>query len=121
MNSHPLATTLAHAIAERAPERLGAQLSDTVRLRALLPGGELERTGREAVVAQFADWFGDFGTVVLDDVAGDTVGDRVLVHYKLLVDRRGDRRVVTQTVVCGVADGQVRRMDLVCSGFRELS
>lgn len=57
-------------------------------------------------------------TVVLIDTAGDDVGDRVLVHYKLMFDPDADRRVLTQTVVCTVHDGLVGRMDLVCSGFR---
>jgi len=46
------------------------------------------------------------------------VGDRVLVHYKLTFDPDGERRVLTQTVVCSVFGGLVGRMDLVCSGFR---
>jgi hypothetical protein len=51
-------------------------------------------------------------------VAGDDVGDRVLVHYKLTIDPDGDSRVVSQTVVCSVYGGLIGRMDLVCSGYR---
>ena len=119
MNTHPLATSVATAVADRALDRLGTQLSDEVRLRALLPGGQVEEHGREAVLARFDEWFGSYDTVVLADVAGDEVGDRVLVHYKLTFDPDGDRRVLTQTVVCSVYGGLVGRMDLVCSGFRE--
>ena len=118
MNKHPLATSVATAVADRALDRLGTQLTDEVRLRALLPGGSIEEHGREAVLTRFDDWFGSYDTVVLSDVAGDCVGDRVLVHYKLTFDPDGERRVLTQTVVCSVYDGLVGRMDLVCSGFR---
>jgi hypothetical protein len=118
MNNHPLATSVATAVADRALDRLGTHLTDQIRLRALLPGGSIEENGRDAVLARFADWFGSYDTVVLSDVAGDVVGDRVLVHYKLTFDPDGDRRVLTQTVVCSVYDGLVGRMDLVCSGFR---
>ena len=118
MNKHPLATSVATAVADRALDRLGTQLTDEVRLRALLPGGSIEEHGREAVLTRFDDWFGSYDTVVLSDVAGDDVGDRVLVHYKLTFDPDGERRVLTQTVVCSVYDGRVGRMDLVCSGFR---
>lgn len=121
MNNHPLATSVATAVADRALERLGAHLADEVRLRALLPGGSIEEHGRTAVLARFDDWFGGYDTVVLSDVAGDDVGDRVLVHYKLTFDPDGDSRVLTQTVVCSVYDGLVGRMDLVCSGFRTAS
>lgn len=118
MIKHPLATSVATAVADRALDRLGTHLADEIRLRALLPGGSIEEHGREAVLARFDDWFGSYDTVVLSDVAGDDVGDRVLVHYKLTFDPDGDSRVLTQTVVCSVYDGLVGRMDLVCSGFR---
>jgi hypothetical protein len=118
VNNHPLATSVATAVADRALDRLGTHFTDEIRLRALLPGGSVEDHGREAVLARFDDWFGSYDTVVLKDVAGDAVGDRVLVHYKLAFDPDGERRVLTQTVVCSVYDGLVGRMDLVCSGFR---
>lgn len=120
MNTHPLATTVATAVADRCPDRLGACLDDTVRLRALLPGGPIEEHGRDAVLSRFHDWFGGYDTVVLADAAGDEVGDRVLVHYKLLLDPDADARVLTQTLVCTLWDGLVGRIDLVCSGFRRL-
>jgi SnoaL-like domain len=119
VNTHPLATSVATAVADRALDRLGTHLTDEIRLRALLPGGQIEEHGRDAVLARFDAWFGSYDTVVLSDVAGDDVGDRVLVHYKLTFDPDGDRRVLSQTVVCSVYDGLVGRMDLVCSGFRE--
>jgi hypothetical protein len=125
VNTHPpatsLASSLATAVADRALERLGSHLSDDVRLRALLPGGQIEEHGRDAVLSRFDDWFGSYDTVLLSDVAGDDVGDRVLVHYKLTFDPDGDRRVLSQTVVCSVYAGLVGRMDLLCSGFREQS
>ena len=121
MNNHPLATSVATAVADRSLDRLGAHLTEEIRLRALLPGGSIEEHGRDAVLARFDDWFGSHDTVVLSDVAGDDVGDRVIVHYKLTVDPDGDSRVVSQTVVCSVYDGLVGRMDLVCSGYRPAS
>jgi hypothetical protein len=121
VNTHPLATSVATAVADRALDRLGTHLTDEIRLRALLPGGSIEEHGRDAVLSRFDDWFGSYDTVVLSDVAGDDVGDRVLVHYKLTFDPDGDRRVLTQTLVCSVYDGLVGRMDLVCTGFRKQS
>lgn len=118
MNTHPLATSVATAVADRALDRLATHLSDEIRLRALLPGGGIEVHGRDAVLAIFDDWFGSYDTVLLSEATGDDVGDRVLVHYKLVFDPEADRRVLTQTVVCTLRDGMVGRMDLVCSGFR---
>lgn len=120
MNNHPLASSIATAVADRALDRLGTHLTDEIRLRALLPAGSIEEHGRDAVLTRFDEWFGSYDTVVLSDVAGDDVGDRVLVHYKLTFDPDGVPRVLTQSVVCSMRDGLVGRMDLVCSGFREL-
>ncbi len=119
MNGHPLATEISTAIGDRAWARLGDRLDEEVRMRGLLPGGMVEDHGRHDVLARYADWYDGFDTLVIEDTAGDLVGDRVLVHYKLTVDPDGDRRVVTQTLVCALVGGLVRRIDLVCSGLRE--
>ncbi len=120
MKPHPLATSLAVAVSERSPDGIGAHLVDDVRLRAILPGGPIEDHGRDAVLARYALWFGEYQTVELAEAFGDEVGDRVVVHYKLLFDLQTDPRVLSQTLVCTLWDGLVGRIDLVCSGYREL-
>ena len=121
MNSHPRAASLAAAVADRDRERLSAHLTDEIRLRALLPSGFVEEHGRDAVLARFDEWFGgDHHTVVLADAAGEDVGDRLLVHYRLVFEEDGNRHVLTQTLVCSIWDGElIGRIDLVCSGFRK--
>src|SRR5690242_1980988 len=52
MNSYPLAAAIAAAVADRDSTQLAAAVTDTVRLRALLPGGPIEEHGRDAVVAR---------------------------------------------------------------------
>jgi hypothetical protein len=121
VNAHPLAASFAAAVADRTLDRLGCHLTDDVVLRALVPGGLVEEHGRDDVLARYDRWFGGYDTVDLLEASGDVVGDRVLVHYKLRFDPDGDRRVLTQTLVCHLADGLVRRVDLVCTGFREAS
>lgn len=121
MRTDPTATTLATLVAERDLDRLGTHLADDVRLRALLPGGPIEEHGRDATLARFGDWFGDHESVVLEDAAGELVGDRLLVHYRLGFDPATAPRALTQTWVSSVgADGLIFRIDLVCSGFREV-
>ncbi len=119
MDEHPRSAAVAAAVAERDLDRLTALLTEDVRLRALLPTGLLEVHGRDEVVGTFRDWFGEFRSVILDDSAGDDVGDRLLVHYRLLFDTDDGPKVLTQTWVCTVAaDGRLARVDLVCSGYR---
>ena len=120
MNEHPLAAAIAAAVADRDSARLAAAVTDTVRLRALLPGGPIQALGRDPVVACFGQWFADFDTVELVESAGEAVADRLLIHYRLDVAQRGTRWACTQTAICKVVDGRLATIDLLCSGFREI-
>ncbi len=121
MNSHPLAAAIAAAVAGRDNVQLAAAVTDTVRLRALLPGGPIEEHGRDAVAARFSGWFADMDTVHLMESAGEAMADRFLIHYRLDLARRGTRWACTQTLVCKIDDGRLATIDLLCSGFREIS
>jgi hypothetical protein len=120
MHQHPRAASIAEAVASRDEGRLGAALTDAVRLRALLPGGPVESHGRAAVVARFAGWFADFETVELLSAAGESVSDRLLVHYRLALGRGTSRWACTQTLICKATADRLATVDLLCSGFREL-
>jgi hypothetical protein len=120
MNDHPRATAVAGAVAGRDSIRLAAAVTGTVRLRALLPGGPIEEHGRDAVVARFSGWFADMDTVSLVESAGQAVADRLLIHYRLDLARRGTRWACTQTLVCTTDHGRLATIDLLCSGFRKI-
>jgi hypothetical protein len=120
MTPHPQAAAIAAAVAGRDPIRLAAAVTGTVRLRALLPGGPIEEHGRDAVVARFSRWFAGLDTVEVVESAGQTVADRLLIHYRLDLARRGTRWACTQTYVCKTVNGQLATIDLLCSGFREI-
>jgi hypothetical protein len=119
MQQHPGATSIAVAVAGRDGDQLGAALTDTVRLRALLPGGPVESHGRADVVARFAGWFAEYDTVELVSAAGEPVVDRLLVHYRLDLRRGPTRWICTQTLVCKTAGDLLATVDLLCSGLRE--
>ena len=121
MENHPVATALATIIVSRDPQRLGAALTETARLRALLPGGPIQAHGRADVAACFHGFFADFDTVHLVESAGEAVADRLLIHYRLSVTQGPKRWVCTQTAVCKFVDGLLAVIDLLCSGFREVS
>jgi len=121
MHPHPLAADLATAVARRDPHRLAALLTPTARLRALLPGGPIEAHGGENAAACLCAMFADFDTVDVVESAGEPVADRLLLHYRLHVGQATTRWVCTQTVVCSVVDGRLAVVNLLCSGFREIS
>ena len=120
MTKHPLAAAVAAAVACRDGVQLAAAVTGTVRLRALLPGGPVEEHGRDAVVARFGGWFAGMDTVDLVESAGEAVADRLLIHYRLDLARRGTRWACTQTSVCKIDDGRLATIDLLCSGFRQI-
>ena len=121
MNTHPRRRRRSPRPSPAATaQRLAAALTETVRLRALLPGGPIEAHGRDDVAARFGGWFADFDTVELVESAGEAVADRLLIHYRLHVTQRGTRWVCTQTAVCKIVDGRLAVIDLLCSGFREI-
>jgi hypothetical protein len=120
MNEYPQAMAIAAAVAGRDSVQLAAAVTDTVRLRALLPGGPIEEHGRDAVVARFSRWFAGMDTVDLVESAGEAVADRLLIHYRLDLAQRGARWACTQTSICKVDDGRLATIDLLCSGFREI-
>jgi hypothetical protein len=120
MQHHPMAAALAAAVARRDPQGLSAALTETVRLRALLPGGPVESHGRKDVTARFRGWFADFDTVAVVASGAEAVVDRLLIHYRLHIGRATTRWICTQTAVCKVVDGRLAVIDLLCSGFREI-
>ena len=121
MENHPVAAAIATIVAGRDPQRLVAALTETARLRALLPGGPIQAHGREDVAACFAGWFADFDTVQLVESAGEAVADRLLIHYRLHVTQGPTRWVCTHTAVCKLVDKRLAVIDLLCSGLREVS
>jgi hypothetical protein len=121
MENHPVAAAVAAIVVGRDRQRLAAALTETARLRALLPGGPIQDHGRDDVAARFHGWFVDFDTVQLIASAGEAVGDRLLIHYRLHVTRGANRWVCTQTAVCTLVDERLAVIDLLCSRFREVS
>ena len=116
-----LAAAVAATVARRDPHRLSEAVTETVRLRALLPGGPVESHGRADVAPRFPAWFADFDTGEVLDSAGEAGEDRVLIHYRHGLSQAERRWVCTQTAVCKVVDGRLAVIDLLCSGLREVS
>lgn len=124
MQHHPVAADVAADVAAlvagRDPQRLSAALTETARLRALLPGGPIQALGRADVTECWHDMFAGFDTVEVVESAAEAVVDRLLIHYRLSVSKGATRWICTQTAVCKRLDGLLAVIDLLCSGFREV-
>lgn len=100
-------------------------LDPAVTLKALLPPGSREWTGRESVSAAFESFFGGMDAFEVVGVATDQVADRLSLRWRVHASggRLGSGQYVAEQT-CYAAlnpNGRIAEMSLVCSGFRPLS
>jgi SnoaL-like domain len=102
-------------------EKLAANLSDDVRLRAVLPGDTKEWHGPEKFKATFIRWFGNTQEFELLDAAVDELGPRLHMSWRARVraERLGDGwfRVEQHGYVESDEDNRIQHLWLTCSGY----
>jgi hypothetical protein len=107
------------ALAARDYSRLATTLAPNVRMRALIPPGPVEISGREATSAKFSSWFGEVEDLELVSSGSEAIADRLHVYYRLRVKRPGDVwKLVEQHLLCALDGDRITALDLICSGFR---
>lgn len=116
------AEELVIALFERDFDRLADALTDDVQLRALLPSGPRNVTGRRAVADQFGTWFGDWVSIEPIETGIAQLGPRLHLHWRARVrDADGVSLVIEQHVTAdALPAGESRRLvrlDLLCTGF----
>ena len=88
-------------------------------MRALIPPGPVEVSGRDVAAAKFSSWFGSAEELELIGSGTDAVADRLHVSYRLRVKRPADGwKIVEQHLLCAVDSRRITALDLVCTGFR---
>jgi hypothetical protein len=102
--------------------QLGGALTADARLRALLPLGPMECTGAEVIERQFAGWFGDTEDFELVEANVGEVGDRLHLSWRLRLQAKrlgtGWFTVGQQAYAATDDSGRIRRLDLLCTGYR---
>jgi hypothetical protein len=116
-----VAGTFLEALAAQDFARLAGTLSDTARLRALVPAGFKEWDGPEQIGATFRRWFGEVDRFELVDAVMGEVGQRLHLRWRVRVQggRFGEGWfVVEQQVYADTGpDGRITKLFLLCSGF----
>lgn len=114
-----VARQLVGAVAARDRELVAASLAGDVRFRYLVPSGAGTEAGSAEAEATFFRWFGDAGTVEIEDVRVEPIADRTSVSYRFRVLKPAGWRLIEQRAYLDVGpDGRISEIDLVCSGFR---
>ncbi len=116
------AGTFLGGLAAQDFDRLAAALADDVHLRALVSPGLREWDGAADVAGQFGRWFGDTEQFDLVDASIGEVADRLHLRWRLRLqaERLGDGwfAVEQQAYVDTDPEGQIARIDLLCTGYR---
>jgi TusA-related sulfurtransferase len=108
---------LVDALAARDSKRLRAALHRDAHLRALVPSGFKESIGIDAVAARMESWFAEAQSLTVVSKRVSYVSDRLRIQY--CFDESypdGDWEVIEQDAYCGVRDGRIESIDLLCSG-----
>lgn len=103
---------------------LQGYLAPTVEFRALVPNETdpfRDWKGPGDTVAQLQRWFDDSDVLEIERRSVDDVADKTHVTYRIHGhnDDDGWYRIEQQAYLV-VDRGQITRIDLVCSGFREI-
>ena len=105
------------ALAARDSKRLRAALHPDAHLRALVPSGFKESRGHDAVAARLESWFAEAERLTVVSKKVSHVSDRLRVQYRF--DEHypdGDSELIEQDAYCGVREGRIDSIDLLCSG-----
>ena len=105
------------ALAARDSKRLRAALHPDAHLRALVPSGFKESIGSDAVAARLESWFAEAERLSVISKKVSHVSDRLRVQYRF--DEHypdGDSEIIEQDAYCGVREGRIDSIDLLCSG-----
>jgi hypothetical protein len=116
-NSATTGKVLVTALARQAWQELAACLDDAVQFRALIPSGLRTADDRASAASYFQKWFGDADELVLITSLVQPMHDRLHITYRFRA-HEDQWYIVEQQAYCIVQDGHIKRIDLLCSGFR---
>jgi hypothetical protein len=122
------AVTVARAFVEAVTtldfDRLADLLTDDVWYRALQTHETVEHHDAASVVAAYRETFGSAVAITALETAHHTMQGREHVRYRFRVrpDWAPDTwHVIEQTGYLRVADGRIRRLDVVCTGYHPVT
>lgn len=116
-----LGTRFLEALAERDYEALGGCFTADGTLRAIVPPGVREADGREAIVERFRIWTEDCEEYEVAESDAAPFADLLRLSWVVKsVDPEEGPCAYEQTAYAEVANGQIARMRLACSGDRQL-
>jgi hypothetical protein len=105
------------AIAHRAWDELATCLDDAVQFRGLTAKGLFSADDRMSAANHVQKWFGWLDQLALLSSEIQPMHDRLHMSYRFRA-HKDQWYLIEQQAYCSVQDGQIKQIDLVCSGFR---
>ena len=105
------------AIARRAWYELATCLDYAVQFRALTPNGLRSADDRASAASYVQKWFSVPDQLALLSSEIQPMHDRLRISYRFRT-HKDQCYLIERQAYCSVQDGQIKQMDLVCSGFR---
>lgn len=123
MTDGPAARRLLDAITSRDFASVEAALAAGAHMRALLPSGLVEVTGRDAIAERLRAWFGGANPFEVLSATAEPVAHRYGIGYRFRLRPPGARldTVIEQHLFCTAENGAVEAIDLLCTGFLPLA
>ncbi len=105
------------ALAARDYPTLASCFGEGARFHALVPRGLREAIGADEATSYFQRWFGAADRVELLASGAESVVERCHLSWRFRVHDEAGWQVIEQQAYASIQDGQIVRMDLLCSGF----
>ena len=105
------------ALEHQAWEELATFFDSAAQFRALTPNGLRVADDGDTAAKYLRKWFGDADQLILLSSEVKRMHDRLHISY-LIREHEDQWYIVEQQAYCTIRDGQIKEMDLLCSGFR---
>ena len=114
-------TRFLEALTHRDYDALATCFAAEATLRGIVPPGLREADGREAIVERFRLWTDDIENFEIADSDAAPFADLLRLRWAVKgVDAELGLNAYEQTAYAEIADGEIVRMRLACSGHRPL-
>lgn len=104
-------------LGRQAWQDLPAFFDPAVQFRALTPKGLRSADDANTAAGYLSKWFGDADELVVQSSNVEWMHDRVHISYRIR-EHEDQWYLVEQQAYCLIHSGQIRSIDLLCSGFR---
>jgi hypothetical protein len=115
-----IADRFLEALRTRDFQQIEACFHPAVRFRALTPPGVREGNGAAEATGYLRRWFGDSDVHELLMSTTDQIAGRVHMMYRFQTHDADGWFEVEQQTYSTLADGRIREMELLCSGFQPI-